>query len=426
LVDYDDICIIGVTNENLVKDFLQRALKERRQPDIDKGFWKMLVVIFPTRDTLERIRDQINDKVTPNYLNQSATDAAALDVRIANWQNGRRAIMNFILREGNSSNLSECLEYRGLIPFIGQRFRSGSSQDTLDTSVRISPVLPGADVKKNFYIEVFEQQETFPPLNEAFETIVTHSRPILEWNVHGLPYMSEENANGFSVCGIARDRRRSDLVASPNQHCLVVLILLHVLTRSDHHIVLQERSRWNASTDFNCLSNISGWVTDQDLFAGIGVKLAPEYVNNNYKASADSIPTDAVASDNLLRSLNGNGDHQPYNLSETQLDTVARFAASREIKEEIGLEKTPIALGRSLILPQEQGKRPSLLFRLFQLGLTDQEMETVSRIRPHASLVQYSLNDLDHIFNSREKNFNRLLQRKYESDFREIYAGLLS
>jgi 8-oxo-dGTP pyrophosphatase MutT (NUDIX family) len=432
LVEYDDICIIGVTNENLVTKFLEPALEERNARG--KGFWDRILVIFPTRDSIERVRDQINvaayRKVEARGGRLSDTDNAASKRRVANWETGRRRVMNFLLQQDTSGRSSDCLEYSGLIPFIGQRFRSPSTR-SLASSVRISPILPGADVKKNFYIEVFEKQGTFSPISNALETVFSNSRPLIEWHVHGLNATSSEQNAAFTVCGIIRDRRRKSLSRHLDQHFLLVLVLLHVLDNTGHYIVLQERTPLNASSDFGLLSNISGWVTDRDLFSGLERRLDPDYAEANFATPSGNVPHDDEASQALMRSLCDGSDSQRYALTEEQLDSVAQKAAMREIYEELGLDKTPQRLGKTLILDGDAEKRePAMFFRLFHIQLYPQDCRMVAQNRPDAKLERFRLRDLTKLKKEEdigsEQHFNHLLRAHFESDFKQIYADLVN
>ena len=257
LANNDDVIIIAITNERLV-EYLDAAIEIRRNRHIVNYFWKSLRIVFPTLEIVSLVEDERTGSVT--------TDK---------WHQGRRTVFEFLLGQGIEHQIEwECLEFPGLLPFVGQRYGQ-------EESIRVSPILPGLDAKKSYYMEVFKGSEVYDQISNSIDVIINKGRPIVEWNLYGVM-----RGGDFCFKGIvSRKRHDHDVVIQstiPDTPCFpVVLVMLHVESIR-HSAVLQRRTRFNAAGDFDKISNISGVMTEQDVFTTLSINPSRAFVERYY------------------------------------------------------------------------------------------------------------------------------------------------
>ena len=373
LIEADEVSIIGLTHEG-TRRFLEEALHVRKT-EKGKGFWDRLQIVFPSRKI-------VNSFVDPDREEKD---------RIAAWVAAKRGVQEFLLNQGpNYIDHWECLEYDGPFPFIGNRFIGGRSK-----SVRIAPVLPGTDLRTVFYIEFFQGVTSYEQISKTFDYICTRSSKIVEWTLYGT-----WQENEFRYSGIVNRRRLGRLIEqniSANRRiCIpVVLIMLHTIYQGRKKSILQCRTLFNASSDIGKYSNISGRVTDMDVFNSQNLNnFSKSYLHTTYSAIAPNDDQATVA----FEEVSG------WKKGDMLEDMVWKMTAIREVKEEIGLdlEKEP----ERLVLQAEKylwRKDRDLFFKLFSLELrrgVDDELAIIEKLRPEANLHPF---DKEKLINEKSK-----------------------
>jgi hypothetical protein len=381
LVEADEVSIIALTHEGTAM-FLQKALALREEQG--KGFWNQLQVVFPGQSVLKEIIDQ----------------HPTTQVRFDRWEDGKRSVFHFLLSKG-SDCLSrwECLEYNGNLPFVGNWFIGAQN-----TSVRVMPVLPGADMRETYYMEVFKGTPAYKQLSDAFGAICSRTSWITEWNIYGRLEREE-----FHYYGVVNRKRWG----TRKQFCFpIVLIMLHAEVETGLRSILQKRTIYNGANDIGTFSNISGRMTALDVYVAKGLRPQIDF-DYDYQDKRDDIATSQFNAQAGLK----RGDPLPSDVWEV--------AAVREIQEELGLEITRDRLKHhcTYYLEREDG---DLFFRIFSLKLRHDasvdELQIIEDARPHANLSNFNLSRLRQ--SHRECKFNRLLQKKFEEVFLPIFQEL--
>ncbi len=384
LIEADDVVIIGITHEGTAR-FLREALEQRRKEGRD--FWNQLQVVFPSQSVLKKIVDQHSTRV-----------------RQTKWEGGKRSVFQFLMNQGaDYLNHWECLEYDGNLPFAGNRFIVNKQNESAYESVRIAPILPGGDMRSTYYVELFNGMPAYDQVSRAFSLICANSSKITEWNLYG-----QQEEGEFHYYGIVNRRRLN----TRKQFCIpVVLVMLHADVEAGHKSILQERTPYNGSSDIGKFSNISGRVTDMDVYKALGLRPQVDF-EYNHKDRRDGVATAEFKNrTNLDKS-----DPLPPGTWEA--------TAVREIQEELGLEITSDRLVPHCThyLERQDG---DLFFKIFSLELRctpDDELQIIEDSRPHAKLVPFGWNKLEQYH--RDRKFNRLLQTKFAPVFVPIFREL--
>ena len=387
LAKNDDVIIIAITNERLV-EYLDAAIEIRRH-----RFWKSLRIVFPTLEVVSLVEDQRTGSVT--------TDK---------WHQGRRTVFEFLLGQGIEHQIEwECLEFPGLLPFVGQRYGQ-------EESIRVSPILPGLDAKKSYYMEVFKGSEVYDQLSNSIDVIINKGRPIVEWNPYGVM-----RGGDFCFMGIvSRKRHDHDVVSQstiPDTPCFpVVLVMLHVKAIR-HSAVLQRRTRFNAAGDFDKISNISGVMIDNDLFKSLDINPSQVFWERCY---LNEQTDDQSASLDFVKET---GERIKINqtILEVIMEGAWREAAIREVYDELGLkihQQDLVNQGSCTI----HRNHKELLFGIFSLKLSRNDFRFIQEIRPRSDLQPFSLDELRHLH--RMQALNALLQKEFDRVFVPIYKKI--
>jgi 8-oxo-dGTP pyrophosphatase MutT (NUDIX family) len=292
------------------------------------------------------------------------------------------------------------LEFEGNLPFVGNWFISERN-----ASVRVAPILPGCDMKKSYYMEVFKGMEAYTQLAQAFSVICSRSSRVVEWDIYGQFKEGELQYQGIV------NRQKWDELGQIGRFCFpIVLIMLHADIEGGPKSILQERTIFNASDDIDTFSNISGRVTDMDICTAKALALPP-YID--YQDTDDDIATTAFNDRTNMKP----GDPLPPGTWEA--------AAIREIREELGLRVTPDRLKHHCTYHLKRANG-DLFFKIFSLKLRRtlnvDELEIIEDSRPYVKLSAF---DLPLLRNYHENSrFNRLLQREFEKVFVSIFREL--
>jgi 8-oxo-dGTP pyrophosphatase MutT (NUDIX family) len=380
LVEADEAYVIGLTHEGTAM-FLRAALDTRRRKG--RGFWERLLIVFPAERFMENLIDQ-----HPTPLPRKERMRA-----------GKRMVTSFLLGLGREHfNRWDCIEYEGAMPFVGNRFVGERL-----ASVRIAPILPGADMKKTYYTEIFEGMPVYEQLVDAFSVICNRGVSLNEWDLYGTCKDLEFRYHGL----VSRKR----LESRSDYWFPVVLIILHVDNDKGRHVLLQHRTIYNGDEDVDTFSNISGRLTDRDVYAAVGVDDVPSYLGiedpGDGKATAEFSERTGLTRKAVL----------PIQAWEA--------GAVRELQEELGLEIDPERLKSHTrcLLTRKKG---NLVFHIFSLQLRADEsldeVEEVEQIRPHAELQMLSRHEIEQL--QRDVKLNTLLQNRYEDVFRPILEEL--
>jgi 8-oxo-dGTP pyrophosphatase MutT (NUDIX family) len=340
------------------------------------------------------------------------------------WRQGRRLVYQWLLQLPEEyPSRWECLEFIGHLSYVGQRFLSDH-----DESIRVAPLLPGADVKESYYMEVFSGSRVFEQLSNAFDFMVNRSKPIAEWNICTTVRDDVIRFKGIinrSRRGKAREHLK---LQSPDEplHFPVVLVVLHAELGATRGI-LQERTPYNAASDFYKYSNISGSLVDQDIFRS----LTPDgtlpdstqydaFVRRNYLAVQSN---DRDASLDFLEATEGKVSLDGP-IPADVMDRAWQLAAVRECYEELGLtvRRTRLVLQDPCVLLSQHHLDYNLVFRIFSLEITREEWDSIKVLRPRSQLYDLSWSEMETLYG--EGRFNHLLQERFKDVFVSIYKRL--
>jgi len=389
LVQADEVSIIGLTHENTA-DFLQKALKIRQAQANDHSFWRQLSIIFPSKFLLGKMKEENRTYGT----------------RLNSWERGRRSVFQFLLGQGSGCLAQwECLEYNDSLPFVGNRFITIGG-----ASVRVAPILPGADMKETYYMEMFRGTKAYDQLSDAFIAIRNNSTRMIEWDLFG-----KRDKEEFCIHGIINRKSLHEIMFN---YCLpVVLVILYAEEVTGYKVLLQKRVFYNASSDIGTFSNISGHLTDRDVYTAEKKDPPPTWTGEQ--------KTNVAA---IYEFYKRTGLTKGCRLSKDIWET----AAIRELKEEIGLEVTNDRLKYhcSCCFGDDDcskcAESHKLFFNIFSLklrGIVDMdEVQQIKTLRPRANLFPFDLIRLQQYY--QQKKFNRLLQVRFKSTFLPIFETL--
>jgi hypothetical protein len=385
LATHDECMIVGVTNEQLAKGYLIPALADRRKSG--KGFWRRVVVIFPSAEATSRINEE-----------RSAED------RLHRRGSGLRTVISFFMSEDPSGESWKVAEYESNLPFVGNWMRGGSVN-----SIRLSPLLPGCDVGKTFVVELTESTAAYEEAVKAFQVIEKASIEVGEWNLLG-----RFSKGIFQWTGIVSRSAFSHESVDVNTYEAIVLILVHGVTSRGRKVYLQLRSNLNGSTALGLYSNISGKVTIQDAYDAAGSRMPLLISPEDAEALMSDILREGVLKSN----------------QEVPREVWLR-AAIREVYEELGLrvdESRLIDHGHLTLVRPERDT--SLFFQIFSLELTSTnrgkkpvaEIAVIRRNREAGGMNQeFTLRDIKQMAEARR--LNALLASNLDH-FIEIYREL--
>ncbi len=398
------VCIVGVTHEGLDR-FLRAAVEARKLSLGGDGFWDDLSVIFPSEAFLKMMIDQHDHEAR----------AEANRIRADRWKLGRRMVSQYLLSLPSALRSRwKCLEFPGNLAFVGQRFEQDDS-----SSIRVAPLLAGADVKDSYYLEVFNGSRAYKQLTGAFDVIVNRSEPIVEWTV-----CLSAGESGFSFNGIIGPERQSEArakfhISPSDKACFpVVLVVLHY----KGYAVLQNRTIFNSARDFDKYSNISGWVTSDDLINAVSPdpKAYTRFIADNYRADQQN---ESAATNEFTLAM-GNQIAQDTMIPAELLNRSWLSAAVRELREELGIEVTPtrLTLHQAAVPLNRPNDDFQNMFRIFSLKLNPGELEEIAKQRPRSALEELTWKQLEEFH--RNGRFNRLLQNRFDDIFTPLYKEL--
>lgn len=371
LIKSENITLIDLTHHGLSR-LLAEAHSRRDH------LWENIRIVFSNEQAL---RDLTGDSRAPSeYLTH--LEFAKRDIQIF-----------FESQAPGDWDHWHCLEYKQNLTFTGGKFTSQEQG-----IIRLSLIVSGDEIKSLPSIEISEGINSFHKFSEAFDIIIAGCVSIAEWDLVG----SLDENKTFRYKGVVN---RARILSQQQSHCFpIVLIILYVETMEGLKAIIQKRTAYNATTDLNTYSNISGRLSARDV-SGSGT---------NY-FSVEFNKSDFAATQTFNRFSGwSQGDEVP--------EYVWNKAAIREIKEELGLAVSPSRLKDRIICSLS---RPytTLLFKLFTLKLIrDDEIDEVDIIhenRPHANLQLYTLSELRDLF--KQESLNRLLQHKFDEIFVPIY-----
>lgn len=378
LIVAEEVTLVGITHPRLAET-LAGAYEER------KSFWRKIDIVFPNQANVRRLVGDSPDK-------------------ISQWENAKKSCQVFFESKGKEVvGRWGCLESEHDLTIIGGRFLGGPRD-----SIRYAPVLPGSGDSEVPYTEVYRGSHTFDQLSPTFDVVVGSGLSIHEWDFFGKVI---EDGRIFVHQGVMNrakipEETRSDLCFP------VILVMLHVETINGRKSILQERTKFNATSDFGTYSNISGRLSTDDL-----------EIDEGKSASADHFRVDFGTPTFVAT-------REFYHLSgwlpgEPVPDQVWRTCAVRELNEELGLNVDPNRLVEqaTYLLPRDNA---SLFFKIFSLELYRNikidEFTLIQQRRPYASLKEHTLSELKTLH--KEDKLNRLLQRKFEELFVPIFEKL--
>ena len=392
LIENDKITIIGITHEGTIS-FLKSAGRSREQ------FWNNLEVIFPCESFLEKMIDQYS------------LDKNSAEVRRQRWLSGKKAISKFIFSQ-KPEDRDHCqhLEFNGNLSFIGNWFQGKKNNAT----IRFAPILHGADQRDTYYIEVQKGMPAYDKLAHAFEAISTRSREIVEWRIYG-----QLKGSHFQYLGIVNWKNLQQIIETNHKTCfpVVIIIVYAPLAAGACRVFLQKREKYNAADRIGKFSNISGYVTDNDVYKAMNLH---EVIDNlTYKNSKEKCDNDIASTQEFNNWTNlKRGD--PFNFD------IYKETAIREVNEELGLKITTERLRDHGAIKLKRDDK-NLFFKIYslELRLGDDELKLIKRFRPHAALPEpqksFTIKKLCQ-YHEKEQ-FNDLLQQKFDfflSIFREL------
>ncbi|MCB9284369.1 MAG: NUDIX hydrolase [Lewinellaceae bacterium] len=415
LAEADKVCIIGITHEETTK-FLEEALKER-----GNKFWDELQIVFPNIKIIEAIKDKRD-----------------IEIRKNRWEGAKRSLFLFLIEQTKDQGLNnwQCLEFDGNIPFIGNKLIGKNSV------IRIAPILPGEDAKDVFYIEIPKKTDAFNQLEKTFNRVCELSRPLTERLVYGA---LNPTGNNIVYKGLVERKNYKNFTqesADENFYFPVVLVMLHTQKfGGKRYSILQKRTELNATEDIGKYSNISGRLIDLDVLrSSSNANLVHQYLESISKILPHSHEKNQDADIDEKKSAFEDMLKQE-NIFEISL-AAWKQAAIREIREELGLFIDESRLEFQEIAPPLPKKGYSLFFTIFSLDLNPKELESISKLRPDASLKLLSLYEIEALWHQGKSNdlkpreqdndksktnelrLNDLLHNNFEGIFKPIFEKL--
>jgi 8-oxo-dGTP pyrophosphatase MutT (NUDIX family) len=381
LIRSDEIVLIGITHR-LLPAALFQAIKVRR------AFWRKIQVVYPNRTNLQQLIDE--RQIPSECLNE--------------WEASKIRIQNFYLRHaGQLLPHWECLESVQDLSFIGSRYKYNEQ-----AYIQFTPLLLGSDPHDTKQIIISNNISLFDQISRAIDAVVLHSAKILHSGLPEWDLLGQYDQGIFRYLGILN---RAQVANPPELEGLafpVVLIVLYVRTFLGTRLVLQERTIYNSMNDTGTYSNISGRLCTDDV-----VSLHPGHFWVDFTTS-NIVATNAFNDFSNLRE----GD---------VLDEIVwRRAAVRELQEELGLDIDYDRLEKRFTCYLEREKRGNLFFQIFSLQLSQElhndELALIEQRRPDASLNQYRIKDLWHVYN--ERKFNSLLQAHFTDLFLPLFQQI--
>lgn len=387
LVWSDEIVLIGITH-HLLPGALTQAIQERH------AFWRMIQIVFPNRNNIQRL---IDEHQIP-------------EERLSEWEASRVNVQR-ILENGAPEDLHqwECLECIQDLSFVGSRYTHNGQ-----TYIRFAPLLLGSDPRYTMHITIGSNTTLFAQISHTIDDMVLHRAKVLhDSKIQRTAPLTEWDILGQHDQGMIRYRgvfNRANLASVQLLEGLtfpVVLIVLYVEAWEGTHVVLQERTTWNATSDIGTYSNISGRLCTDDV-----VSLYPDrfWVNSS---------TNDIAATKAFNDFS--------NLSEGSVldEGIWRQAAVRELHEELGLNITPERLEKRASCHLER-KDGNLFFHIYSLKLRQElqidELLLIHQKRPSAALRQFRKSELRQLYD--QNKFNRLLQARYAELFLPLFEQI--
>ncbi|HLX56785.1 MAG TPA: TIR domain-containing protein [Ktedonobacteraceae bacterium] len=242
------VTIIGITHEKLI-EYLQQALDIKKREQGPEAFWLSIRIIFPSEAVLAVVFDDLVTEF-PKRI-----EANLKRTRIAGQ--AKRAISYFLIREGHPQHWY-LYEYDFMLPFTGAIFEMQDGQKV----VQIATIRPGYKTHEHLFFEFSSEASIVAYYQAAFEEIIHHSLEQDEIVLVGTPQF--QGGYGF-ICQHARFRR-SVLLPNPDSKdwlAAVLIILWHEVDGKAKPL-LQIRTSENATRELDRLSNLSGYINQQD------------------------------------------------------------------------------------------------------------------------------------------------------------------
>ena len=182
--------------------------------------------------------------------------------------------------------------------------------------------------------------------------------------------------------------------------------------------VLQKRTIFNASDNFDSYSNITGHLCIRDL-------VKPEIIGNFYKEITKQTRIISPSTGDVARDESILATQIFENMTEWQPNTKIgnytwEWAALRELGEELRLS---ISNHERLCFQQNYYlESANLYFRIYSLLIKPEEFNQIRKLQPHASLHILGLAELREMH--RKNQLNRLLQNNFDDIFVPIFRKL--
>jgi len=244
------VTIIGFTNWNLV-NYLNEALARKRADEGPNSFWLSIRVVFLGEAVLNLAMDELTSEFPdPSEANLKRIQIAGL---------AKRAVSYFFIR-ANHPHRWNLYEYNHLPPFVGAIFEMPDGQKV----VNIATHRPYYSTSEHLFFEFSGMAGEIAYYQATFEDVIRTSTKQEEIILIGSPHTQE--GGGFIVKH-ARFRR-SVLTPKPhnNDWIAAVVIMLWQEEGGKAWPLLQIRTSENASRELDMLSNISGYINQQDCY----------------------------------------------------------------------------------------------------------------------------------------------------------------
>ncbi len=373
LVNFDRICVVGITNKNLVQ-YLDRGLSTRK--DQGYGFWDEIRVIFLARKLLRSVLD---------YRCYKYEVSKAIEDRFWEWARGVREVREFFLRCGTeTSSRWECLQFNYMLPFKAKRYSNSDGTSV----IHIIPMLPTLDVQESYCIEINNRDFSYSHFSNAIDAIMRTATPIVEFNVYGHAITEAFNLSGV----VSQNKWRSFKPPEGGRACFPVALVLLYSNNIDGvpQLLLQKRTIFNTGGDFDIFSLISGKVNDEDFFF-------PDIHSEAYRSLAYRVSNSGLGK--MRKELSKMfAVEKKLMIGQPVSPSVMKKAwdrtAIRELNSELGLQVKPDRLKNCECPPLLNRGKFDLYVNLYMLELQPEELAYIQKVRPNANLEIFSLDRL--------------------------------
>jgi len=173
LAEAERVTIIGITHDNLSREYLPEALKKKREhAKNSRDFWVKMRVVFLAESMLGSVNDE------------HGKDANAAKNRRDIAADARQRLFQFLTENGASAQC-ELLEYEWMVPFIGAVLKDSFGQHT----VQVATLWPGHSTADLPFIEIHSPHPLADYYEEAFESVIGACNPLDPMALLGVPYL---------------------------------------------------------------------------------------------------------------------------------------------------------------------------------------------------------------------------------------------